>query len=99
MNGRGCLQISAAKKDGEVVDADLREFAAEDLESGAKTWDIQLGEFVGFSFHFGDGELYWQHWYVGCGSVAVFVTYNCDLEARGTEDDAVDEMLRSLTLR
>jgi len=50
--GTGALQLSGARKDEEVTDADLRDFAAEHLDAGATAHPVQLGDFSGFRTHF-----------------------------------------------
>jgi hypothetical protein len=95
----GALQISAASKDSEVLDRDLREFAAEHLEAGAKARSTEAGDFVGFEIVLGDGERFWRQWYLRNGRQVLFVTYNCGSESRGAEDAAVREILASLAAR
>jgi len=95
----GALQISAAFKDSEVVDTDLREFAAEHLEKGARLRATDAGDFVGFEIAFNDHERFWRQWYFRSGRQMLFVTYNCGLESRGVEDRPIRAALRSLTAR
>lgn len=95
----GALQISAAFKDTEVVDADLRDFAAEHLEAGAKPRPTEAGDFVGFEIRFRDDERFWRHWYLRNGRQMLFVTYNCGLDSRGEEDGPVGAALASLEAR
>ena len=92
----GVLQISAAFKDAEVSDTDLRGFAAEHLEAGAKPRLIKAGDFVGFEIAFSDQERFWRQWYLRNGRQMLFVTYNCGLESRGVEDGPVGATLASL---
>jgi hypothetical protein len=92
----GVLQISVAFKDSEVVDADLRDFAVEHLEAGAKPQPTEAGEFVGFEISFGDDERFWRQWYLRNGRQVLFVTYTCVLELRGVEDGPIDSALSSL---
>jgi hypothetical protein len=92
----GALQISAAFKDSEVIDADLREFAAEHLKAGAKPRPTEAGDFVGFDIAFSDEECLWRQWYLRNGRQMLFVTYNCGLESRGVEDGPVRAALASL---
>jgi|GEM_PF-866899 len=87
----GALQISAAFKDSEVLDADLRDFAADHLEAGAKPWPTEAGDFVGFEISFSDDERFWRQWYLRNGRQVLFVTYNCALDYRGAEDLWVGE--------
>ena len=93
----GALQISAAFKDSEVTDVDLRDFAAEHLEVGATPKAVQLGDFVGFVISFATRDALWRQWFVRNGRQALFVTYNCVPSQRGVEDAAVDEVLATLS--
>ncbi len=95
----GALQISAAFKDSEVVEMDLREFAAEHLEAGAKARPIEAGDFVGFEICFSEEERFSRQWYLRKGRQMLFVTYNCALESRGAEDDQIAAALGSLAGR
>jgi len=95
----GALQISAAFKGSEVVDADLREFAADHLEAGATPRSTEAGDFVGFEISFSDGDRFWRQWYLRNGCQMLFVTYNCGLDSRGAEDGPVGATLASLEAR
>ena len=95
----GALQISAAFKGSEVLDADLRDFASEHLDAGAMPSAIQAGDFVGFEISLRDGDRFWRRWYLRHATQVLFVTYNCDLESRGTEDGAIREALSTLAAK
>jgi hypothetical protein len=95
----GALQISSTRKNGEVTDDDLRDFAAEHLENVAKTRPVTAGDFAGFMFSYGDEENYWRQWFLRHNSVAVFVTYNCSLKHMHQEDSSVDAIIASLRAR
>jgi hypothetical protein len=94
----GALQVSAAFKDSEVSEADLREFAAEHLDAGATPSLVQCGDFVGFTIAFGTEDAFWREWYLRNGGQALFVTYNCSPGDRGVEDAAVDKILATLSV-
>jgi hypothetical protein len=93
----GALHISCAFKDSDVVDADLREFAAVHLHADAISTPVIAGEFIGFEIAFGVRERFWRHWYLRNGHQAVFITYNCDLDSRGVDDEAIGTALATLT--
>lgn len=97
--GVGALQVSAAHKDGFVTDGDLREFANNHLEAGAKAKSLKVGDFEGFLFSYRDDENTWRQWFLRCDATAVFVTYNCPSESKGEEDEIVDSILGSLKSR
>lgn len=95
----GALQISAAFKDSDVLDADLREFAAEHLEAGANAKPTEAGAFVGFEIAFSDADCFWRQWYLRKNRQMLFVTYNCGLASQGVEDAALRDILASLAAR
>lgn len=92
----GALQISAAFKESTVLDASLRELAADHLAAGAQARPAVAGDFTGFEIAFSDGEVFWRHWYLRHDRQMLFVTYNCELACRGQEDATVQAMLASL---
>lgn len=92
----GALQVSAAVKDSEVLEQDLREFASEHLAAGAHAAATEAGDYSGIEIAFSDGDTYWRQWFLRRGRQALFVTYNCALDSRGAEDDAVRQALASL---
>lgn len=96
----GALQISSLFKDSAVNDADLRDFAAEHLSSGAIARPAAAEGFVGFEIAFEcpfEGEMFYcRHWYLCQDRQALFVTYTCEADARSTEARLVDAMVKSL---
>lgn len=98
-DGVGALQISAAFKYFLVTDEDLRDFASEHLQAGAKIRELTCGEFAGFTLAFGVDDAYWRHWYLRRDNQMLFVTYNCPRDDRGTEDEPVSQILASLRHR
>ena len=94
--GPGALQISASRKDGDVTDEDLRDFARDHLENGAQTEAVTVGDFSGFTFQYRDDENYWRQWFVRHGPLALFVTYNCPVASYGEEGASVDHIVASL---
>jgi hypothetical protein len=94
--GPGALQVSAARKDGEVTDDDLNDFASEHLGNGAKTKPVTLGDFTGFTFQYRDDENYWRQWFVRRGPLAVFLTYNCPVASYAEESAAVEAIITTL---
>lgn len=95
----GALQISAAFKESDVLEQDLRDFASEHLDAGARSRATQAGDFVGFEVAFSDGDRFWRRWYLRHRGQALFITYNCDLASRGAEDAPLREALASLSAR
>ncbi|QEH35587.1 hypothetical protein OJF2_41400 [Aquisphaera giovannonii] len=96
-SGVGALQFSSARKEGRpVTDDDLRDFAAEHVEAGARLAEVSLGDFTGYHLHFGTEDASWRNWYLRRGSVALFVAYNCEPSQRGVEVREIRTILASL---
>lgn len=94
--GVGVLQISSYSKDGDVTLADLREFAQEHLDGGAKLADAESGDFWGFTLAFGAEGIFSQHWYLANSNKALFITYNCDEINLGSELESAKKIVASL---
>ncbi len=94
--GLGALQISVFSKDSEVTDEDLKDFAQDHVEAGARLSESNSGEFKGFTLAFGVDEEFWQYWYVAKGNTALLITYNCEAADREVEIDDIKTMVASL---
>jgi hypothetical protein len=95
-SGVGALQISSARKDGEVTDEDLLSFAEEHIEAGAKTKDVRLDDFSGITFSYAFDNQFWRQWFMKSNSLALFITYNCELAHKDIEYEIVDQIINSL---
>lgn len=100
VDGVGVLQISSARKhDGTIDEADLREFACDDLPESHSTTTVICGGFRRIGAQYVEGDTYWRKLWVCSGNLLLFVTYNCAAEDRGHEDDVVNAILNTLTAR
>lgn len=104
-DGVGEITISVvSKSDGSVQVEDLRDFAEELIEQGEQGQRIELGSVndpdisppSGLLFAYDDSEGAWREWYLGCGALLIYITYNCDIEHRLLDDAIVDEILSTL---
>ena len=86
------VQVSAHRKDGDVTDDDLRDFAGNALLK-----PIALPHFTGFESASTEGRLFTRKLWLRAGALMILVTYISPLAARGREDSFVEEMLRSLS--
>ncbi|MEM7635092.1 MAG: hypothetical protein AAF299_11065 [Pseudomonadota bacterium] len=77
-------------------DADLLDFAVDDLAHGTKPHPVTLGGFSGFEISYEAKQTWWRIWYLRSQKLMIFATYNCDLQHAGNEDSQVDEMLATL---
>lgn len=90
--GVGAFQVSSYRKDQDVTDEDLREFAGE-IPLAA----VFCGQFTGFRTRFSEDETFWTKWWLRSRQQMIHITYNCSLADRGREDAEVSSMIDSLT--
>jgi hypothetical protein len=92
----GTLQISSTRHEDNVTETDLMEIASEHIEAGAILEDATLGDFDGFTLSYATDDEYWREWYLRCDTLMLFVTYYCNLEEEGADDDIIDAILETL---
>ncbi len=93
----GCIEISTLHKEqGEFSVAELRRIAG--AESGEELpWrEVGLGDFRGWCTELTEEDTAIREWYLGCGPLLLYITYSCDLDNRGMDDAAVDQLLDTL---
>ncbi|VAW96483.1 hypothetical protein MNBD_GAMMA21-1030 [hydrothermal vent metagenome] len=97
-DGMGTLVISSVVEDEAIGDEYIEDLVIEHLDAGAELHHEVFGPFTGVGCCFeADGD-YWCEWYLCHENMLLFVTYNCDLESEGEEDDLIESILDSLTL-
>ena len=95
----GALQISCYRKRRGVVDsADICHFKAEAASQApdAEVGEGTFGEFTGFTVTHESDDTHWRRWWLWRDATNLFVTYNCELAARGREDRIVDGLVATL---
>ena len=98
--GVGALQISAYRRDDEIVThEDLLDFAQDELVEGANLNSVNFSEFVGLETSYFVGEGLWRKLWLRSGSLLLFVTYTCAAEERTVETKDVSLILESLSLK
>ena len=98
--GVGALQISAYRRDDEIVtDEDLLDFAEDDLVEGENSQSVSFGEFVGLETSYFANEGFSRKLWLQSGSLLLFITYNCAAEERTVETEDVNLILKSLSLK
>jgi hypothetical protein len=92
----GCLEISELRKDG----ADFAESDVHALIDGdASQWRaVQRGSFNGLETALVEDAVAIREWYLYTGDMLLYVTYSCDLENRGLDDAAIDDILGTLAI-
>ena len=92
--GPGALHISCVKKEkGPVSSRDLNDWAAEHGH-GENPWaSAQFGTLSGLGRRRVDGSRSWHEWYLACGRLLFFVTYNCPVGQEAEEFGEVTSIL------
>lgn len=99
----GVIEISTLHKDeGEFSASEVASIAEEE---GDDWTDVSRGDFRGCIRDAVEGaeddvdeDIWLREWYLFCGSMLLYITYSCDLENRGMDDAAVDEILDTLMM-
>jgi hypothetical protein len=93
----GALQISATRKDaGPITDDELREFAQEHIEAGAKLRPATYGNLSGFGVRYSDEEYSYQEWWLRTGQTMVFITYTVALADSEREELVITATLNTI---
>tara|TARA_R110000823_G_scaffold210224_3_gene340399 strand:+ start:4890 stop:5306 length:417 start_codon:yes stop_codon:yes gene_type:complete len=97
-DGVGTIEISTLHKEtGEFDSAGVAQIAR--MESESDGWEaVRLGDFSGVSATSEEEDTALREWFVACGGLLLYVTYSCELENRGMDDSAVDELLDTLSV-
>ena len=96
----GAFQISAAEKEhGPVTDEDLLDFASDDLAERTMLSPVVYGLFSGFSLQKLKGNILWIKWWLRCGDLMVFATYNGPRDVGEADLPLVSDILGSLRAR
>jgi len=96
-DGVGCIEITTLLKEhGSFEPAEIRDMAEGEALPGRDWQRASLGDFSGLATGYEEEEAAVREWYVARGPMLLFVTYSCDLEHRGLDDAAVDELLDTL---
>ena len=56
------------------------------------------GDYSGYQYSYSERGSYYRQWWLANGRTMVFITYRCDFESRDIETEAIDEIVRSLTV-
>ena len=97
-DGIGCLEISELRQapeagaSGRAAALDLGQFREPGLP-----WDaVRCGNFSGYASFLEEDGMAIREWFLQSADLLLFATYSCDLENRGLDDAAVDEILSTL---
>jgi hypothetical protein len=91
------LQFSGASKEiGPVTDTDLRDIMLRNAESNETFEPIVIGVFEGYCESFDVAKTHWRRWHLRYSNRVLFITYNCNVNLRGSETIAIDCAVSSL---
>jgi len=96
--GKGTLVLSGVVEDDPIGDDYIEDLVLEHLDAGAELHHEVFGPFTGVGCCFEADDDYWCEWYLCLENKLLFITYNCDLESEGEEDDLIESILDSLSL-
>lgn len=95
----GCIEISTLHKDsGEFDEQEVQNIAQDDAEQAVEWSKVSLGDFRGVCSAYEEEGVAIREWYVSRRAMLLFITYSCDVENRGMDDAAVDEILDTLVV-
>jgi hypothetical protein len=95
---RGALQISAARKEVDVVDSELSEFYLETIPETAEPELVTINRWRGHRFQYSIGDLSWRIWYLFQANTLVMATFITEAGARNGEFLQVERMITSLRI-
>jgi hypothetical protein len=78
--------------------ANLHELAAQWLPEGVHGSDARIGEFTGLYFAYRDEGDAVREWLLRAGDLILIVSYACDEDDTGMDDETVDEILATLSI-
>lgn len=93
----GTIEISTLhKSEGAFEREDVLAIAREESGQQIDWAGVRLGDFSGVTADSEEDEAALREWFVASGSLLLYITYCCDLENRGMDDAAVNELLDTL---
>ncbi|MCB1841947.1 MAG: hypothetical protein KDI09_03200 [Halioglobus sp.] len=96
-DGVGTIEISTLhKSEGEFEREDVLAIAREESGQHVDWTGVRLGDFAGVTADGEEEDAALREWFVACGSLLLYITYSCDVENRGMDDAAVNELLDTL---
>lgn len=98
-DGVGVIEISTLETAEPVASGELHALARELLGDHGKGTETQLAGLPGLYFEYVDGDDAVREWLIECSGLLLLVSYSCDNEHAGMDDDTVDDILSTLELR
>jgi hypothetical protein len=96
-DGVGSIEFTVLEFDeGDVTAEDLQHVAGNIIPAGYEGAAAECGAWQGLCFEYVDNDFFCRDWLLQCRQKILLVSYTCDLEDRGLDDAAVDQMLGDL---
>jgi hypothetical protein len=93
----GSIEISTlCKDDGDFTAQEVAAIARDNGDAGWQWRPGSAGDFSGVCCEYEEEGDAVREWYLAAGPVLLFITYSCDLDNRGLDDAAVEEILATL---
>lgn len=96
-DGIGTLEITRLENPP-ANGGDLQAFAEQWLPDGIRGGEVRAGDFDGLYFKYEDEDDAVREWLLRAGDVYLLVSYACDIDDAGMDDEIVDEILETLSL-
>jgi hypothetical protein len=94
-DGVGMLEITALERGNDTA-TDLEALAAELFPKKVKTAPAQVGDFTGLYVKYVDEDDAVREWLVRKDEQILLVSYSCDADNAGLDDEIVDQILETL---
>ncbi len=98
-DGVGVIEITTLETTEPVARGELPALARELLGDHGKGVDTQLAGLPGLYFQYLDGDDAVREWLIDGGGLLLLVSYSCDSENAGMDDDVIDDILSTLELK
>ena len=93
----GAIEITRLENQGGAT-ANLQEIAEQWLPEDVHGMDVSIGDFKGLYFEYMDEGDAVREWLLRAGDLILIVTYACDEDDAGMDDETVDEILETLSI-
>lgn len=97
-DGIGALEITLLESHADN-NVGLRALAVEWLPADVHGKEVSVGDFSGLYFQYEDEGDAVREWLLQADSLNLIVSYACDIEDAGMDDEVIDEILETLSMQ
>jgi hypothetical protein len=94
--GAGILKLRSYHAPAAVSEGILRNMT--NLDSVIPLSWQDWGDYSGYQYSYAESGAYYRQWWLTNGRTIVFSTYQCEAASKDSEVDAIDAIIRSLTV-